>query len=83
MTTPTPLTALERELLGYVEQLAQASTHSTKVLQDLEKRSNTLTNETIDMFTVSVSSLIQSQKLLATVLQSLVNESANLNQTKH
>jgi len=78
MTTPKkPLTALERDLLGYVERLATASEESAKVLRDLETRSTGQINNRLDGLADCMDQLIRSQTAFATALQSLVSGSAS------
>ena len=74
----TPLTALERELLGYVERLATASETSGRVLRDLEARSSNRMGLRMDGLADCVSLLIQSQIESMTALRGLLSEAANL-----
>ena len=79
--TQAPLTALERELLGYVEQLTTTSAQSASVLLALEKISNEKTQSEFLIFIELLSALVASQLELASFLNDLVNKSANLEQT--
>jgi hypothetical protein len=56
----TPLTALERELLGYIERLATASETSAQALRALEARSTSRMGLRMDGLADCVALLIQS-----------------------
>lgn len=73
-----PLTALERELLCYVERLATASETSAQVLRDLEARSTNRMGLRMDGLADCVTLLIQSQIESMTALRGLLSEAANL-----
>lgn len=73
----TPLTALERELLGYVERLATASETSGQALRDLEARSTNRMGLRMDGLADCVALLIQSQIASMTALRGLLSEAAN------
>ncbi len=73
----TLLTALERELLGYVERLAKASEASGQVLRDLESRSTSQMGQRMDGLADCVLLLIQSQTASTTALRGLLNEVSN------
>ncbi len=77
MTTPqkTPLTALERDLLGYAERLATASEESAKVLRHLETRSTGQINDRLDGLSACMVPLIRSQTSLVTALLAFVQQS--------
>ena len=69
------LTALERELLGYVRELTLASEASAKALQDLENNTAKLINKKIGSITKAVDQIAASQIELVTGLQDFLNES--------
>ena len=71
------LTAMERELLGYVERLTKASEASSEALRDLEARSTGQMRNEITCLTECVAQLLQSQARSATALLALVNGSAS------
>lgn len=71
------LTALERELLGYVERLTTASEASSKALSDLEARSTAQMRNEITCLTDCIAQLLQSQARSATALLALANGSAS------
>jgi hypothetical protein len=73
----TPLTALERELLGYVERLAIASETSAQALRALEARSTNRIGLRMDGLADCVSLLIRSQIESMTALRGLLSEAAN------
>jgi hypothetical protein len=73
----TPLTALERELLGYVERLATACETSAQVLRALEGRSINRMGLRMDGLADCVSLLIQSQIESMTALRGLLSEAVN------
>jgi hypothetical protein len=74
----TPLTALERELLGYVEQLATASEASGRVLHGLEARSTNRMGLRMDGLADCVLLLIQLQIESMTALRGLLSEASDL-----
>ena len=74
----TPLTSLERELLGYVERLATASETSAQALRALEARSTHRMGLRMDGLADCASLLIQSQIDSMTALRGLLSEAANL-----
>jgi len=73
----TPLTALERDLLGYVERLATAFEASAKVLHGLEARSTNRMGLRMDGLADCVSLLVQLQIASMTALRGLLSEAAN------
>jgi hypothetical protein len=72
-----PLTALERELLNYVEQLVAASESSALQLRDLELRSTGQIGQKLDCLLDCVTLLLKSQDMLAGALKGLLNASEN------
>jgi hypothetical protein len=73
----TPLTALERDLLAYVERLVTACEVSAKELSGLEERSTTRIQSQMDGLAACVSVLIQSQVASVAALHGLLNEGSN------
>lgn len=78
----TQLTALERELLNYVEQLAQSSAQSATAMLGLEERSTKQTNETLELLTDCVDFLSQSQKHSLDALKLWLREDASYEQVE-
>ncbi len=71
----TPLTALERDLLGYVERLTRDSEHSAQVLHDLETRSTGQIMGRLDGLADCTKVLMHSQIALTTALLAFVQQS--------
>lgn len=69
------LTALERELLGYVSELTLASEASAKAFLDLEKSTNKRINQKIVRIKQAVDQIASSQIELVTGLKDFLNES--------
>ncbi len=76
MTNPpaTPLTALERELLAYVERLVTACESSAKELHALEKRSNSRIESKVNGLAHCVALLMKSHLTSVTTLADLLRE---------
>jgi len=77
-----PLTALERELLGFVEQLATSSDTSAKTMTALDHRLTMQMTNMLDMLTECVTCLAQSQKQSTDALSLLMSESVNYAQVE-
>ena len=73
----TSLTALERELLGYVERLVKTSETSANELRGLEQRSTDLMTQRLDLLTACMARLLRSQMSLAAALSGLLNDAEN------
>jgi hypothetical protein len=71
------LTALERDLLAYVERLVTACETLTEELSGLEKRSTDGMQNQMDGLAACVSVLIQSQAASMTALQDLLSAGSN------
>ena len=71
------LSALERELLGYVERLTQACENSTAQFANLEKRSTAIIETRQKSLEDGVKSLIASQTLLVEALSGSIQVSGN------
>ena len=71
------MTALERELLGYVERLASACATSAQELHGLEARSTGQIERKLDGLADCVGLLLRSQSALAEALRALQSESTS------
>ena len=78
----TQLTALERELLSYVEQLAQSSAQSATAMLGLEEHSTKQTNKTLELLTDCMTSLSQSQQLSLDTLRLWLSDAATYEQVE-
>lgn len=74
---PEALTALERELLGYVERLASSCEASAQELRGLEARSTGQIESKLDGLADCVGLLLRSQSALAEALRALLSGSAS------
>jgi len=76
--SPTRLTPMERELLGYVEQLVSVLSRSEQVLSALETQSSARHEAQLNTLSACVSALLEQQLIFANCLNDLVSGSLTL-----